>query len=419
MQERVHRGVTKKNVGLYVLVFLFSALISLSFSGAAAVPVTVEGVAAISPGDDLGRVRDEAIRDALRRAVEIGVGTVVQAESLMQNYEVLRDKVWTKTKGYVVSYKIIKESRDNDFYRVTVKAMVDFLALGQSLNSLGIEISLFGNPRVVSIVKEWICENNPGQVSTCIEQPFSVAGDEVRNGFLRAGFTVLDNSRLNEISDPKLLEQAAKGDAKAAIGIARALGADLAIGGNVRVEPAGTINAGNFTWYKATATLSLQIVLQGTGEILSAIVKTAAATTTSFATAAKKAIDKATNAALPQLVIETIAKLNFQRTEKSREIKLLVSGVHTFAEASHIVQALKAMRESEEVYFRTYSNNILAVDINFLGPSAALAQALESPGFKTLLHRELGESADAKVLSVAYSTVQVEITVHSNQQEAP
>lgn len=414
MQERAHQGITKK-IGLYVAIFLFSALICLPFSGAAAVPVTAEGVAAISPGDDLGRVRDEAIRDALRRAVEIGVGTVVQAESLMKNYEVLRDKVWTKTKGYVVSYNVIKESRDNDFYRVTVKAMVDFLTLGQSLNSLGIEISLFGNPRVVSIVKEWVCENELGQAPTCVEQPFSVAGDEVRNGFLRAGFTVLDESQLDKISDPNLLEQAAKGDAKAAVGIARALGADLAIAGNVRVEPAGTITAGTFTWHKATATLSLQIVLQDTGEILSAVVETAAATTTSFATAAKGAIDRVTNAVLPQLVIETIAKLNFQRTEKNREIKLLVSGIHTFAEASHVVQALKAMREAEEVYFRTYDNNTLTVDIRFLGPSTALAQALESPGFKTILQRELNESADTKVLSVAYSTVQAEITVHSNQ----
>ncbi|MHA1813539.1 MAG: flagellar assembly protein T N-terminal domain-containing protein, partial [Candidatus Thorarchaeota archaeon] len=111
--------------------------------------VTAEGVAAVVGGDDPGRIRDEALRDALRRAVEIGVGVMVRAESQMENYEVLRDQIWTATSGYVRSYQVLRETQDEDFFRITIRAVVDTLALGENLENLGFEIGLIGNPRIV------------------------------------------------------------------------------------------------------------------------------------------------------------------------------------------------------------------------------------------------------------------------------
>ena len=43
--------------------------------------------------------RDEAVKRALRRAVEEGVGTLIDSESLAQNFQLLNDEVYSQVKG--------------------------------------------------------------------------------------------------------------------------------------------------------------------------------------------------------------------------------------------------------------------------------------------------------------------------------
>src|SRR3972149_10885828 len=47
-------------------------------------------------GRDAAMARDGAVDDALRKAVEQAVGTMVSAETMVENYQVLKDSVFTK-----------------------------------------------------------------------------------------------------------------------------------------------------------------------------------------------------------------------------------------------------------------------------------------------------------------------------------
>ena len=404
--QRFSRGFVRAGVILVILSLIAIAACEIAI---AETQVTAEGVAAVVAGDDPGRIRDEALRDALRRAVEIGVGVMVRTESQMENYEVLRDQIWTATSGYVRSYQVLRETQDEDFFRITIRAVVDTLALGENLENLGFEIGLIGNPRIVVTVQEWVCENEPGAAPVCVEQPFSVAGDALQRGFLKKGFTLVDKSRLEQLTDPEVIDLAAKGDTAAAASLARALDADLTLAGNVRVESAGTTAAGGFDWYKALATLSAKVVLRDTGEVVSSVLLTTKATKTSFSAAASAATEKASSLAMPQLVFETIAGLNYQDTEMNREIGVHIHGVSSFSEATAVQQAVEAIREAESADLRTYDDSLLAIDVHFLGTSVDLAQVFEAPWFASRLSTEIGRNALIKIVGIDYGSIEAEL----------
>src|SRR5689334_7847830 len=66
--------------------------------------VTAEGMG-VPSGGDKAKARDQAIDNALRRAVEQTVGTLIESSTATDNYEVLDDRIYTQARGFVKSYK--------------------------------------------------------------------------------------------------------------------------------------------------------------------------------------------------------------------------------------------------------------------------------------------------------------------------
>ncbi len=73
---------------------------------------------------DLKNAREIALTDALRRAVEKGVGQKIISDTAINNYQLTYDRVFTSAVGYVREYWIIGESSDQKLYHVTVRAKV-------------------------------------------------------------------------------------------------------------------------------------------------------------------------------------------------------------------------------------------------------------------------------------------------------
>jgi len=90
-------------------------LVFVLSSNTAIKEVMVEGVSAIEGGrKDIAR--DHAIKDALRKAVEQAVGTLISSETVAENYEVLSDRIYSKAEGYVAEYKVLREKEEGDLY---------------------------------------------------------------------------------------------------------------------------------------------------------------------------------------------------------------------------------------------------------------------------------------------------------------
>lgn len=143
----MNRNYTKHIVTYLLLLAFCSLFISSAGAEEKEKSVIAQGVAPIQ-GDNLDGAREEALQDALRQALEQGVGMVMDSTSILEDYE-LMEKVYTHSKGVITSYDILQEQPRGNLFRLKVKAMIDSGALQQTLVELGIIKPMMDFPRVL------------------------------------------------------------------------------------------------------------------------------------------------------------------------------------------------------------------------------------------------------------------------------
>ncbi|MBI5810612.1 MAG: flagellar assembly protein T N-terminal domain-containing protein [Deltaproteobacteria bacterium] len=111
------------------------------------------GTSFVSGGNSV-IARDAALDDALRKAVEQAVGTLVSSDTMVENYQVLKDSVYTRTQGYIKNYTVINEALSGDLYQVTVRATVAVGNLKNDLDAVGVLHAKAGKPRVLFMIAE-------------------------------------------------------------------------------------------------------------------------------------------------------------------------------------------------------------------------------------------------------------------------
>ncbi|NPB04333.1 MAG: hypothetical protein GXO39_07990 [Thermotogae bacterium] len=179
--------------------------------------VMVEGVASYEKGrKDIAR--DRAIEDALRKAVEQGVGVFLSSETVVENYEVLKDRIYTKSKGYVLSYRILREKAEDGLYRVLLSAKVKLGDIKRDLEALGLLVEQVGRPRVVVFMED--------------EDMRAMVEEEL----LKMKFPVVDYTTLSKNISKDSLRLAISGNKKLARLIALRNGAEVYIVGSSQVE---------------------------------------------------------------------------------------------------------------------------------------------------------------------------------------
>ncbi len=146
---------TIKNARLIVLIFFLN---TLSVHAAETVIVSAEGL--IDPSSpayqkDKGIMLDALRADARRQVVEKAVGTMVDASTLVENYEMIHDRVLTKSAGLIKT--IIKESPpwmgDDGFMHILLKAEVYLGEIKDSLQSMSRDsrvhlLKQYDNPKI-------------------------------------------------------------------------------------------------------------------------------------------------------------------------------------------------------------------------------------------------------------------------------
>jgi hypothetical protein len=54
--------------------------------------------------------------DTPTEALEQAVGTFISSETVVENYEVLSDRIYSKAEGYIAEYKVLREKKKGDLY---------------------------------------------------------------------------------------------------------------------------------------------------------------------------------------------------------------------------------------------------------------------------------------------------------------
>ncbi|MDH4120106.1 MAG: hypothetical protein OEV94_00150 [Deltaproteobacteria bacterium] len=114
--------------------------------------VIAEGEAAILSGNRAA-AREQAVRNAQRNAVEQSVGVLLDSKTVMENFEVIKDKILTSSEGFVTKYKVLEESvsPDGSSMRVKIEATVEKNLLKDRLAALRILHQKMGNRRLMVV----------------------------------------------------------------------------------------------------------------------------------------------------------------------------------------------------------------------------------------------------------------------------
>lgn len=188
-------------------------------SGGDGVEVLAEGVAAITGAMDIAR--DQAIRDGLRKAVEQGVGSFISAETRVQNFQLLSDRIYAQASGYVASYRVISETQEGGVYRVVLRAKVKRDKIENDLQAIGILLSEQGRPRLLVLIQGEE-EEDAGYVEA-----------KMGGYFVDKGFPVVDRQTLEQNLAKEQVRKLIAGDSVAARLAGLRTGAEMGIVGRL------------------------------------------------------------------------------------------------------------------------------------------------------------------------------------------
>lgn len=175
------------------------------------------------------KARDEAVNDALRKAVEQGVGAFVTAQLTVEQQKLVEERIFTESRGYIQGYKVAREGAKEGLYEVEVSALVKMGKLSGDLESIGLLIRKKQNPRVMVVVYSRETITSPLGVE--MEGNRNVE-NQIESALLQKGFQLVD---AGQVTRKKELEGLLlQGDPTRAGKMARDFGAEVLVEGEVR-----------------------------------------------------------------------------------------------------------------------------------------------------------------------------------------
>ncbi|MEO0114103.1 MAG: flagellar assembly protein T N-terminal domain-containing protein [candidate division WOR-3 bacterium] len=184
--------------------------------------VVADGVAAITATLDIAR--DQAIADALRKAVEQGVGTFINSETAVRNFTLLKDEIYSKARGYVSAYRILDETKESDVLRVKILAKVKLTEIENDLEAIGLLLQQKGRPRIMLVIKEYKGDNT-------IWEDWSEVETMLIEKFTEKGFPIVDATMVKRNLANEQVRAIMAGDDKTAAQLGLKLGAEIVITG--------------------------------------------------------------------------------------------------------------------------------------------------------------------------------------------
>jgi hypothetical protein len=357
--------------------------------------VTTEGVATV--GNDPAVARDKAIEDALRRAVEQVVGAMVESETTTQNYELLSDKIYSHSSGYVSNYTVMSEKRDGNLMRVTIAADVNSGNLNSDLAAIGLLQRRMKFPRVAVMV----AEDNILQAN--FFEAYSVSNSQSEATIIARlkakGFNVVDPRTLRKSVTASEATAAFQGNEDVASRMGKKLGAEIVIVGQATSQKAANNIAGSDLLSMST-TLTAQAIKTGTGEIIAQGTGQGTAAHINEVAALQQSLQKASDQVADQL-ISGILQTWESESSGTRNLSMEVHDI-TSAQLDKLKSSLEKIRGVSQVLVRNFSEGSADLDIQARTDAQDLSAGISKmtiPGVRLVL---VESSVDRLVYRVAH-----------------
>ena len=131
------------------LLLLLLTMPAVAWSGE---KVTARGVSFFEEGR-VAIAREKALDEAKRAAIEQAVGTRIESKTVVENFQVSRDQVFSHATGYLKNLEILSEEKTQlGTYEVEISAEVEIAALVNDLDRFKKILGWQKNPRISILV---------------------------------------------------------------------------------------------------------------------------------------------------------------------------------------------------------------------------------------------------------------------------
>jgi hypothetical protein len=337
--------------------------------------VAAEDEAIIAEGSGEGANAEEALIAAKRNAIEKGIGTILLSQTEIENFQVKKDQIITKTMGSVKSYEKISEGKtDVGYYEVKIKAVLSRSSINSDLAAFHILIESMDRPRTMVVIDE----NNVGTA-----EPNNSAAETAILQFLKDPyeFDLIDPKASAAIRSSEEKMASIAGDAAAAAHLGSQSGAEVIITGSAVSREAKNMNQSLGGMVSVQADVTLRAINCTTGSIIGTAQAHAAMVHISANTAGTQAITKASQKAIKDL-LDRIVKEWQNQQNNGMTLSLTVGGVTTFRLKNDLIQTLTWVPNVSAVHERNWDmqSKLLMVDIQYKGNANGFCTRID--GFK-------------------------------------
>ncbi|MDD4888975.1 MAG: hypothetical protein PHU85_03525 [Phycisphaerae bacterium] len=305
--------------------------------------ITVEGK---------GTTEDAALKDALRTAVEKGCGQFIHSQSETKNYELILDKVLSKSAGFVKRYEPNPPKYSlpdaNGVIRVTITAYVAVKEVATEWGEIQIVLQQKNKPRLMVIISERI----DGQ-----KQDDSTVASEIEKQLLKNDFPLIDKGQFTEVQRRDVSAAAFEDDLTKVIALSKQFGAEVVVVGSSQADY-GTLEevAPEVKVYMYGTTVKVRAVrTDNAATLFSENVSTRKGSRTKTGGAAAALQDAGVQLA-KKVQDGLIAKWGREIAE-NQSVNLEVSNI-TFKQRSDLTVAMKKLPKVAGVQERPFSNKV-------------------------------------------------------------
>ncbi|MBD3168056.1 MAG: hypothetical protein GF307_01140 [candidate division Zixibacteria bacterium] len=375
--------ITKRGISLTLtLAILFMPVFCAFAQEQDEVTVAATGMGVVVAGDT-GKARDEAVNDALRKAVEQAMGTMISAESIVKNSMTIEDKIYAKTQGYVRSFDIVKEGMSPNLpnvYEATINATVSAADLKNDLEALGILIDRKGLPRMMVIIDE---QNLSDHHYHRDGYDLNTAEQKLQEVFRAKGFRFVDQQTAFRNIKKASESAAMRGDQQAAAAIGNQAGAEVIITGNA-ISKKANVNAQLGGMISIQAYVNLKAIRTDNADIIGTDDEHAAQVHIDEITGGVMAIQKATESVARTLTSEIIDTWSADLAGGMR-IAVTFTNVKSFSDLNDLKFTLQDyVRGVKSIDQRSFDGGVAIFDIESVRNATDIAADLsgkDNPNF--------------------------------------
>jgi len=286
-----------------------------------------------------GADEDEALRDALRKAVETGAGSYIYSQSNVKDFVLVRDTILARAAGFVQKHTVLSKTEMEDgTYQVRVKAEVSIKGIEDAWGVVTNMLAQMGRPKIMVFINEQIGSDTVAN---------STVQTRIENLLLKNGFILVNKAQLNAI-DQKDLAAAVAEDSPARVqAIAKRFGAQLFIAGTANAASGGRRNIGGVAFHAYEAEANVKCYRSDTAQLLSSIPgRPMRGVDRVWRSAAKKALDAEAKWIAPR-VQRDILQFWQDALAGRGEVQLHVEGL-TFKSYVKLKKALKTVKHVKD-----------------------------------------------------------------------